>query len=114
MHCPWSSPELDRQKEGNMKRLLSIGLFALALGVGQAGASVFVRFGPPPPPPRQMVVVRPGPRYVWVPGSYRWVRGRYVWSRGMWVVPPRHRTVWVPGYWAPRRGGYVWVGGFWR
>lgn len=99
--------------EDIMKRLISIGLFALALAAGEANAAVVVRFGPPPPP-RQMMITRPGPGYVWVPGSYRWTRSRYVWSRGVWAIPPRHRTAWVPGYWAARRGGYVWIAGYWR
>ena len=96
-----------------MKRLLSIGIFALALMAVDASAAVFVRFGPPPPR-REVMIRRPGPRYVWVPGYYRWSAGRYAWSRGYWVVPPRGRAAWVPGHWAPRRGGYGWNGGYWR
>lgn len=97
-----------------MKKLFAAGLFVLALAATEARAGqVFVRFGPPPPP-REVMFARPGPGYVWIPGSYRWNRGRYHWARGYWAKPPRGRAVWVPGYWAPRRGGYVWVGGFWR
>ena len=96
-----------------MKRFFCIGLFALTLTGAAGAADVFVRFGPPPPR-REVVVVRPGPRHVWVPGYYRYHRGRYAWSGGRWMVPPRPRAVWVPGYWAPRRGGYVWVAGYWR
>ncbi len=101
-----------------MKRFLAIGALAMALSTGAAhAASLYVRFGPPAPP-REVVVVRPGPRHVWVPGYYRWQGGRYAWVGGVWVVPPRHRAVWVPGYWAPRHhhrdGGYIWVRGYWR
>ena len=96
-----------------MKKLLSLGIFALALAAGEANAAVFVRFGPPAPP-REVVVVRPGPRHVWVPGYYGWNRGRYHWVNGYWAMPPRHRAAWVPGYWTPQRGGYVWVPGYWR
>ncbi|HEX6545092.1 MAG TPA: hypothetical protein VF023_02215 [Bryobacteraceae bacterium] len=97
-----------------MKRLLSIAAFAIALTIGQANAAeVFVRFGPPRPP-RQVVVVRPSPRHVWVPGYYRWVGGRYVWANGYWAVPPRPRAVWIPGRWVHRHHGYVWVAGYWR
>jgi len=97
-----------------MKKLFGIGVFALALAATSANAAeVFVRFGPPPPP-REVIVVRPGPRHVWVPGYYRYAGRNYRWVPGRWVVPPRHRTHWVPGHWAPRRGGHVWVGVYWR
>lgn len=97
-----------------MKKLLSIGIFALALAAGPAGvAYVFVRIGPPPPP-REVIVARPSPRHVWIPGYYRWVGERYVWERGYWALPPRPRAVWVPGHWAHRRRGYVWIAGYWR
>lgn len=98
-----------------MKRFLITAAFALALTGSEAcaGGGMAVRFGPPPPP-RELMVARPGPRYVWVPGYYRWNRGRYVWANGYWAVPPRHRSEWVPGRWEPRRGGYIWVQGRWR
>lgn len=97
-----------------MKRFLSIGVLALGLSVAGANAAeVFVRFGPPPPP-REVVVIRPGPRHVWVPGYYAWSGRHYNWVRGYWAIPPRHRAAWVPGYWAPRRGGHIWVSGYWR
>ncbi len=97
-----------------MKRIFCIGVFALALAAGGANAAqVFVRFGPPPPP-REVVVVRPGRRYVWIPGYYRWVGNRYLWTRGYWALPPRPHAVWVPGYWAARPGGHVWIAGYWR
>jgi YXWGXW repeat-containing protein len=98
-----------------MKKLLSIGVFALALVAADAkAAEVFVRFGPPPPPRREVVVVRPSPRHVWIPGYYRWTGHRYAWVNGYWTMPPRPHAAWVPGYWAPRRGGQVWIGGYWR
>ena len=97
-----------------MKKFFSIGLLALALSAGTAHGAIFVQVGPPPPPPRQVIVARPGPGYVWVPGYYRWARGRYVWAPGYWAMPPRPRAIWVPGYWTPRHGGYVWTGGYWR
>ncbi|MGE5567423.1 MAG: YXWGXW repeat-containing protein [Rhodospirillales bacterium] len=97
-----------------MKKLIFTGIFALALTAVPASATeIFVRFGPPRPP-REVVVVSPGPGYVWVPGHYRWAGKHYKWTRGRWVKPPRHHAVWVPGYWAPRRGGFVWIAGYWR
>jgi hypothetical protein len=102
-------------EDREMKKLLLIGVFGLALlaPAAQAGGGVFVHFGPPPPP-REVVIVRPGPRYVWVPGYYRWTHGHYRWVRGRWVLPPRRGVVWVPGRWVPERGGFVWIAGYWR
>ncbi len=101
-----------------MRKLIATAVFALALGAATASAAeVYVGFGPrfgPPPPPRRVMVVRPGPRHVWVPGYYRWNRGRYLWVNGYWTIPPRPHAVWAPGYWAPRRTGYVWISGYWR
>lgn len=97
-----------------MKKFLSIGLLALTLTASAHAAQVFVRFGPPPPPPRQVMVMRPGPRHVWLPGYYRWQGNRYSWVNGYWAVPPRHRAAWVPGQWMPQRGGYVWMNGYWH
>ena len=97
-----------------MKKIFTTAVFALALAAGEAkAADVFVRFGPPPPP-REVVIARPGPGYVWVPGSYRFAGGRYVWARGYWALPPRPHAVWVPGYWQHRSGGHIWISGYWR
>ena len=97
-----------------MKKFFSIGIFALALTAGAANAAeVFVRVGPPLAP-REVVVARPGPRHVWIPGYYRWYGSRYYWTSGYWTMPPRPRAVWVPGYWTPRHGGHVWIAGYWR
>jgi hypothetical protein len=96
-----------------MKRIIAAGLFALSLfGVAQ-GAEVRVSIAPPPPP-REIVVVRPGSRYVRVPGYYRWDGRRYFWVAGYWSMPPRGRTVWVPGGWQYRGGMHIWVEGQWR
>jgi hypothetical protein len=98
-----------------MRKLVLAGIFALVLAAGEANAGeVFVRFGPPPPPRREIIVARPDPRYVWVPGYYGWRRSHYHWVRGYWALPPRPRAVWVPGYWMPRRGGHIWIAGYWR
>jgi hypothetical protein len=97
-----------------MKRLLLTAAFAIGLSVSAAhAAAVFVRVGPPAPQ-REVIVARPTPRHVWVPGYYRWSGARYAWAPGYWSVPPRARTTWVPGYWANRPGGFVWVTGYWR
>ena len=97
-----------------MKKLLFTALFGIALAAPQANAAgVYVRFGPPPPV-REVIVARPGPRHVWVPGYYGYRGARYAWTPGYWAIPPRHRVAWVPGYWAHRPGGYIWVAGYWR
>ena len=98
-----------------MKRLLGIGVVALALST-TVGCAVrgYGRFGPPPPPPREAMVGRSHAGRVWVPGYDRWTGHRYRRVEGRWMKPPRHGQVWVPGYRAPRRGGYVWVEGYCR
>ena len=100
-----------------MKRLLGMGVIALALaGTAGCAARGFAYVGPPvpPPPPREIAVTHFRAGLVWVPGHYRWTGRHYVWVAGRWVRPPRPGLVWVPGYWATRRGGYVWVEGYWR
>ena len=100
-----------------MKKLLGIGVFALALSttVGCAMRG-YGRFGPPPPPPlpREAMMGRSHAGLVWVPGYNRWTGNHYRRVEGRWLKPPRHGQVWVPGYRAPRRGGHVWVEGYWR
>ena len=96
-----------------MRQFLLAAVFAAALAAPAADAAAWVRFGPPPPV-RERMVVRPGPRHVWLPGYYRWNGARYYWVNGYWAVPPRPHAVWVPGYWAHRPHGYIWVAGFWR
>jgi hypothetical protein len=96
-------------------KILSTALLGVALAVGSANAQVYVRIGPPPPPRREVIVTRPGPGYVWVPGYHRWEGGAYVWVPGRWVLPPQpyyHR--WVPGHWRETPRGWVWVEGHWR
>ena len=97
-----------------MKKLFSTLLLGMGLAMGAANAQVYVRIGPPPPARREMVPVRPGPRYVWVPGYYRAEGNRYVWRSGAWVIPPGRQHRWVPGHWRNSRRGYYWVEGHWR
>lgn len=75
-------------------------------------AQVYVRVGPPPPP-HQVVVVRPGPAYVWTPGYQSWSGGRYVWVPGRWRMPPAGYRVWVAGRWVASPRGWYWVSGHW-
>ena len=100
--------------KGSVRQLL---MSLLLLGVSATGCAahsgVIVRYGPPRPPV-EVVTLRPGPRYVWVPGFYAYRGSNYRWVPGTWVLPPRGRTVYVPGHWAPRHGGYFWTEGRWR
>jgi hypothetical protein len=97
-----------------MKRILGLSVLALMLGAAAApAAEVFIRIGPPRPP-REVVVVRPGPNYVWIPGYYRWSGERYIWVAGRREMPPRPHAHWVPGHWHHHHRGYVWVEGYWR
>jgi hypothetical protein len=95
------------------KAVLATAVLGLALVTGSANAQVYVRIGPPPPR-HEVVVARPGPGYVWVPGYHRWDGRAYVWVPGGWVMPARpyyHR--WVPGHWRETPHGWVWVDGHW-
>jgi hypothetical protein len=97
-----------------MKKILLSAAFLIALAIPQANAAgVYVRFGPPRPY-REVIVARPSPRHVWVPGYYRYHNARYVWAPGYWAMPPRPHAVWVPAYWQHRPGGYFFVDGYWR
>jgi hypothetical protein len=97
-----------------MKKLFSTLLLGGSLVVGAANAQVYVRIGPPPPARHEVLPSRPGPRYVWVEGSYRWDGRRYYWRPGTWVLPPGRYDRWVPGHWVNSRHGYYWVEGHWR
>ncbi len=67
----------------------------------------------PPPPRTEVIVVRPGPAYVWVPGAWVW-QGRWVWEGGHWAQPPRPNGVWVAPHYVYRGGTHVYVHGGWR
>jgi hypothetical protein len=110
----------------NVKRLLvltvamAVVLSALAFPPA-ASARVFIRagipvFGPPPPLRHEVVVVRPGPGYVWVPGYWDWrpVRHRYVWVSGVWRRPPHVHAVWVGPHVGYRHHHRYYYRGYWR
>jgi hypothetical protein len=74
---------------------------------------VYVPQGPPRHA-REVLAVRPGSGYVWVPGFYRWDNGSYVWNAGAWQQPPRARARWTAGRWRHTRQGWYWTEGRWR
>ncbi len=96
-----------------MNKIVSTALLGIALAIGSAHAQVYVRIGPPPPR-REVIVERPGPRYVWVSGYHRWDGRQYVWAPGMWVLPPQpYYRRWVAGHWRHVHGGWMWMAGHW-
>jgi len=100
---------------------LTVALLSAFPSAPQASASPRISIGvrvnaPPPPLRREVVVVRPGPDYVWVPGYWNWAPARrdYVWVGGVWLRPPYRHAVWVGPRWV-RRGHYrYFVRGHWR
>jgi len=76
-------------------------------------ASTVVVAQPPPPPPAEMVVVAPGPGYVWIGGEYVW-NGGWIWVGGHWGYPPYPHAVWVRGYWGRGSHGWYRVQGRWH
>ena len=68
----------------------------------------------PPPVQVEVVTVRPGVEYAWVPGYWRWDRSAYVWVGGTWERAPRARAVWVQGRWRHHNRGWYWAPGHWR
>jgi hypothetical protein len=68
----------------------------------------------PPARRHEVVIVRPGPNHIWIPGYWRWSGKEYLWAGGEWRLPPHPRAVWVPGGYRRRHGGWVWREGRWR
>jgi hypothetical protein len=99
------------------KRLLSRGLL-LAACAGIVGCEAHAGYvwvaGPPPPPPAEVVIVNPGPAYVWVPGYWNYSRGGYVWITGTWRRPPHRGSAWIQPRWERRERGWVYLRGYWR
>ena len=103
-------------------RTLRAALAALAfsgLSIGATGCGPDAAYGAyvetgPPPPPSEVVIVQPGPDYVWVPGYYNWYGGSYVWVRGTWTVPPSGYRTWVPARWVRVDKGWRLEKGHWK
>ncbi|HEY0514371.1 MAG TPA: hypothetical protein VGH73_20875 [Thermoanaerobaculia bacterium] len=86
-----------------------------------ASARVWVRggvqvYGPPPPLRHEVLIARPGPRYVWVPGYWNWepYRRHYVWIGGRWLLPPYPRAAWVGPRVVYRHHHRYYYRGYWR
>lgn len=91
------------------------GSLLLAASLSYA-ADVHIVFAPSAPPhhAREVIAVRPGPNYVWVPGYHRWDGSSYAWVAGSWQEPPRAHARWVAGRWRHERRGWYWTDGRWR
>jgi len=108
------------------KRSLALALlftslisFAGMTPAAQAGVRVNlgIRVAVPPPPLRHEVVrVRPGRGYAWIPGYWDWrpVRHDYVWVPGYWARPPRAHSVWVAPRYVTRNHHHYYRHGYWR
>ena len=90
----------------NRKRTLvlavTLAMLVSALSFAPAAsARVYVRgggivvHGGPPALRHEVLIPRPGPRYVWVPGYWNWEGNNYVWVGGNWLLPPYPRAAWV-------------------
>ena len=82
-----------------------------------ARLDIGIRVNAPPPPIRhEVVVARPGPGYIWVPGYWDWVpaRGSYAWVGGRWAHPPYRHAVWVGPRWVNRGHDRFYIRGHWR
>jgi len=101
--------------------VLATGLLAAPNFAPSAAASPRVDVGirvntPPPPLRREVVVVRPGPRHVWVAGHWDWAprRRAYVWVPGVWVLPSHRHAAWVGPRWERRGHRSYFIRGHWR
>jgi hypothetical protein len=73
------------------------------------------RVVPEAPPPRrvEVLVERPGPRFVWIRGDWRHSGHEWDWSDGRWSVPPGPRTRWVAARYEAVPGGTRYTPGHW-
>jgi hypothetical protein len=99
---------------------LAVALTVLVSALSFApAASAYSRVGvrvyaPYPAIRHERVLVRPGPRYTWVPGYWRWEGRRYAWVGGTWVVPPHPGAIWVGPRVVYRHRTPYYYGGYWR
>ena len=67
----------------------------------------------PPAPRDDVIIARPSPGHIWMPGRWAW-HDRWAWEPGRWVLAPHPRAIWEPGTWEHRPHGWAWIGGRWR
>ncbi len=100
--------------KGIFRWLVSAGFAALLVLASPASAARVVIRVDPPALRHEVIITRPGPNHVWVPGYWRWSGREYVWVGGVWQLPPRVHARWVPGHYRRVPGGHVWIEGHWR
>jgi len=82
---------------------------------GPPQPQVYVSEVPQTPEPQpDVVVISPGPEYVWIPGYYEFDGRAYAWIRGYWAFPPRHGAVFVRPHWGWDGHRHVFHRGYWR
>ena len=94
----------------NSLLMLAIPGFAQRVGVG-----IHIQVGPPEP--RQEVIIeRPYPEAIWVPGYYIYdpAPAIYVWKPGRWQRPPHHGARWIEPEWKHEKGEYHFHHGRWK
>jgi hypothetical protein len=112
---------MDAKRSAVFLAALTAVLLSTLGHVPAAAASPRVDIGirvdaPPPPLRHEVIVVRPGPRFIWVPGYWDWAprRHHYVWVAGAWRRPPFRGAVWVGPHWRRYGHGAYFVRGHWR
>jgi hypothetical protein len=95
--------------------LVSALAFSSVASADRIGISLRVN-APPPVLREEVVVVRPGPDFVWVRGHWDWVGGPqgYIWLPGAWVRPPHLRAVWVEPRYELRGRLHFFARGYWK
>ncbi len=109
---------MSNKRSAILAAVLAASLYSTVGAVPPAAAAGFgIRVDVAPPPiRREVVVVRPGPGYFWVPGHWDWAPAQrnYVWVGGVWARPPFRHAVWVGPRWRRIGGRAYFVGGHWR
>jgi outer membrane lipoprotein SlyB len=82
--------------------------------VGDVPPPAVIQQAPPAPPAETVVMVSPGPDYLWVGGEYSWNGIGWVWMGGHWGHRPYGHAVWMGGRsWHDGRGWHN-EHGHWR
>jgi hypothetical protein len=68
----------------------------------------------PPPERVEVIVVAPGPAYVWIAGHWAWREPEFFWMPGRWDRPGPGFRRWEKGRWDHDRHGWFWIEGRWR
>ena len=87
----------------------------VAGAVSPAVAGTIIVTQAPPALQEEVVLARPSPAHVWIPGYWSWRNNRYEWMAGHWEIPPRTDAVWAaPRYERLSDGSYRFYEGSWN